>query len=385
MRRHVAETDNRNRPTWAPCAHRGARHTVHTRGTNRALSVAVDETVFAKLARTLVDADRELPRILDALTTSLTASLCDRCKIELSACDVEPIATAAARHAVLPLLGAKLMHGSVTVMRDDTSPAFEATELADIATCITYATYAAETVIQLEAERAALRTEHERGEQFHRTMLSVVGHDMRAPVSAILIGTEMLVAKHQDDPALAGVVGRIVSFANRMTSMVDKLLDLSRAQLGHGIPLARTKVRLASLIGSVIEELAERYPRNQFSLSGDAELKGVWDPDRLRQVTVKLVTNAVRHGLVDGPIDIVMSQDSSGTTFAVHNEVCDAPIPPEKLPGFFEPYRRGEEDRDGAGVGLGLYIVREIVEAHGGRIAVESAATGTTFRVLLPN
>jgi signal transduction histidine kinase len=230
-----------------------------------------------------------------------------------------------------------------------------------------------------------LRREHERAERFHQTMLSVVGHDMRGPVSAILLGAEMLVAKHHDDPSLAGVVSRIVSFANRITGMVDQLLDLSRAQLGGGIRLARSELRLAALIESVIDDLAQRYPQNRFLLSGDAGLRGAWDPDRLRQVTARLVTNAVRYGMKDGPITIVMSQDDECTQFAVHNEIGEAPITLEALPTLFEPYRTSDEEHSGVGLGLGLYIVREIVEAHGGRVAVDSTSTGTTFRVALPN
>lgn len=343
---------------------------------------------FAKLSRALVDADHQLPRILDALTTSLTASLCDHCSVELTSTvgpPAPPPLLTTPRQAVLPLTGATLLHGSVTVTRDDGSPAFEASELADIQLCIGYATLAAELAMRLEGERAAYRAEQDRTERFHHTMLSVVGHDMRGPVSAILLGAEMIVAKHHDDPSLAGVVNRIVSFANRITGMVDELLDLSRVQLGGGIPLARIELRPAALLESVIEELARRYPRNRFSLSGDARLKGAWDPDRLRQVTARLLTNAVRYGMKDGPIEIAMSQDEHCTAFAVHNELGEAAIPPEALPGLFEPSRGHERERGGAGLGLGLYIVREIVAAHGGRVEVDSTSTGTTFRVVLPN
>jgi signal transduction histidine kinase len=373
-----------------------------TRGTNRAYRDAVHEGLsanlyadaargdaLATLVRALVDAGPELPRILDALTTSLTASLCDRCSIDLATrTSTEPVAArlvlVTSRHAILPLSGTGL-HGALSVMRDDDSQPFEGDELADIQTCVTCATLVADLVMQLEAERAAARAQHERADEFHRTLVRVVGHDMRAPASAILIGTEMLVAKHQDDPSLAGVVNRIVSFANRMTGMVDQLVDLSRAQLGGGIPLSRVEVRLTPLIQSVLDELARRYPQHQFSLSGDAELKGTWDPDRLRQVTSSLVMNAVRHGLPGGPIRIVMSQDERNTTFSVHNEVGEAPIAPEALPELFEARRRFDEEYSGGGLGVGLYIVREIVEAHRGRVEVEATATRTTFHVVLPN
>lgn len=344
--------------------------------------------MFADLARALSGAGQQLPSILDALTTTLMASLCDRCSIDLIAgAALEPAPPqreVTPRQTIFPLAG-RLVHGSVLVMRDDTSPSFQPHELADIETCIAYTTVAAELVIQLDAERAALRTEHERADQFHHTLLTVVGHDMRGPVAAILIGTEMLIATHRDDPSLGGVVSRIVTFANRMTAMVDQLLDLSWAQLVGGIPLARLEIRLAPLLQSVVEELAHRYPGNRFLLSGDAGARGAWDPDRLRQVTATLLTNAVRHGVEDGPIQIVMSQDDGRTSFSVHNEVCGAPIPPETLRTLFEPHRRGGEDESGSGVGLALYIVRKIVEAHGGRVAVDSIPTGTTFRVVLPN
>ena len=159
-------------------------------------------------------------------------------------------------------------------------------------------------------------------------MLGIVGHDLRGPVDAILIGTEMLVARQKDDPSLGDVVTRIVSFANRMTRMVDQLVDLTRVQLGGGIALARCKTRLAPLIESVVEELATRYPKNRFSVAGDAELKGVWDPDRLRQVASSVVMNAAQHGLEDGAIDIVMTQDHRLTTIAVHNDVRGEPFRP---------------------------------------------------------
>lgn len=245
-------------------------------------------------------------------------------------------------------------------------------------------TVAADLVTRLEAERAARRMERERAGQFYRTMLGVVGHDMRAPVAAILIATEMLVAKHHDDPALTGLVGRMVSFANRMTAMVDQLLDLSRAQLGGGIPLQRVELRLGPVVALAVDELAQRYPRSRFSVSGEAARKGVWDGDRLRQVITSLVTNAVHHGEHDGPITIVLSQDETLTTVDVHNE-CEHAIPAEALPRLFEPHRASDDEHSRAGAGLGLYIVREIVEAHGGCVAVDSSAAGTTFRVALPN
>src|SRR5205814_2287794 len=120
--------------------------------------------------------------------------------------------------------------------------------------------------------------EHERTAQFYDDMMGIVGHDLRAPLAAIMIATEMLMSQHKDDRSVADVVTRIASFAKRMTRMVDQLLDVTRARLAGGIPLARRKTRLGPLIEAAIAELALSYPGTQVSLLGTAELKGLWDP-----------------------------------------------------------------------------------------------------------
>jgi signal transduction histidine kinase len=236
---------------------------------------------------------------------------------------------------------------------------------------------------ELAALRAELRTERERTAQFYRDMLGIVGHDLRSPLAAILIGTEILVSSHKDDPSVGDAVMRIVSFAKRMTRMVDQILDMTRARLGGGIPLALCSTQLSPLLESAICELARTSPSNHVELVGSSEVKGMWDPERLDQVASNLLSNAVRHGREDGPINVVMSQSSGNTRFTVHNEVREGPIPPHVLETLFEPRRRGE-DYLGGGLGLGLYLVREIVRAHGGSVGVESSASGTTFEVVLP-
>jgi signal transduction histidine kinase len=342
---------------------------------------------FQELAHALLDAGHDMPQILDALRRSLTAALCDRCSIEVSASSSthppRPVVVSP-RHAVLSIPSQRLLHGYVTVTRNDNTPAFEARDLADIETCIAYATLAGEVALELDAERRLLRIAHDRAEQFHRTILRVVGHDLRAPAAAILMSTEILAAHHSDDRAIVGMATRIASFANRMTRIVDQLHDLSRVQLGHGIPLARFKVALPMLVESVIHDLSKRHPRNAFSLAGEARREEMWDPDRLRQVIASLAANAVHHGVEDGPVQVSMSQDDNVTTIALHNEVRGQEIPDEALQQLFEPDRERDEDNAGVGLGLELYLARAIVEAHGGTISVESTTAGTTFRVTLP-
>ena len=116
-----------------------------------------------------------------------------------------------------------------------------------------------------------------------------------------------------------------------------------------------------------------------------SSVTGVWDPDRLEQVFSNIIGNAVHHGSPGRPVTVEAHGESEAVVVRVHNE--GAPISPELLTQLFNPFRRGNRDSRGTnteGLGLGLYISREIVAGHGGRVEVESGSAGTTFRVTLP-
>jgi signal transduction histidine kinase len=121
--------------------------------------------------------------------------------------------------------------------------------------------------------------------------------------------------------------------------------------------------------------------RIELEVLGDAH--GTWDPGRMAQVISNLVSNAVAHGAPYAPVTVQI--DATGddhVDLSVHNE--GPPIPPELLPVLFEPFRRGTGDKSPRGLGLGLYIVRQLVEAHGGTVDVRSTAPeGTTFTIEL--
>lgn len=329
------------------------------------------------LACPLFGARRDVGRIVAALIAALAPELCDECSVVLTPPgEVEATPSRSSHRMTLLLSSGTLLRGTVTIARSS-GPAFDADDISTIDACIAYASLAAGAALELDEQ-------HERTAQFGRDMIGVVGHDLRAPLAAIMIGAEILAGKHKTDPSVADTVTRIVSFATRMNVMVDQLLDLTRARLGGGIPLVRSRTRLSPLIESAIEDLLATAPRSRFALSGAAELRGVWDPERLNQVAAGLLSNAVRYGREGGPITIAMSQVAGTTTITVHNEVREHPIPSAELETLFEPYRRGSDAPAGGGLGLGLYIVREIVRAHGGSIVAESSASGTTFRVVLP-
>src|SRR6185369_736390 len=171
--------------------------------------------------------------------------------------------------------------------------------------------------------------------------------------------------------------------AARMSALLRDLLDLDRARHGLGVALDRERVDLGELARRAILEYAQAPDEGQLALaaSGDLALEG--DPGRLAQVLSNLVGNALQHG-EGAPVKIALAGGEGEVVLTVHNG--GPPIPAELLPEVFEPFRRGAAHGTQRGsVGLGLFIVREIVRAHGGAVEVRSSAgEGTTFTVRLP-
>jgi signal transduction histidine kinase len=165
--------------------------------------------------------------------------------------------------------------------------------------------------------------------------------------------------------------------------MISDLLDLTRSQLGPGFPISPSAMDLKVVCRQVLDELEASHPALvlQFLPSGD--LRGEWDTERIAQLISNLAMNAVQHGDETLPITITARDEGDKICLAVHNG--GPPIPPEDIGSIFEPMfsmKRGKRD---TGLGLGLFIVREIVKAHGGEVlATSSEEQGTTFTVRLP-
>ena len=240
------------------------------------------------------------------------------------------------------------------------------------------------TAIEDVSAERAVTAERERIAEFQHQMLGIVGHDLRNPLGAMVAGIALLEASTEGTPA-AGIVRRLESSTQRMTRIVEQLLDMTRARLGQGIPMELRDVRLLPVVKAAIEEMALAYPKTRFELAASADVEGRWDPDRLAQVLSNLMGNAAQYGRKAEPVTLRIEAVHDIVTISVTNAIRDKPIPREQLAVLFDPYRRGRgSERHHSGLGLGLYIVHEIVQGHGGRIEVESTEAGTVFRVILP-
>jgi signal transduction histidine kinase len=224
--------------------------------------------------------------------------------------------------------------------------------------------------------------------QFQERLVSIVGHDLRNPLSAVLVSTQMLLKRKEDlREGQVQAVERIARSASRIDALGNLLMDFTQARLGGGVPLRREQSDARPAVERAIDELrSANHPRELVLETRTANTSGNWDVERIAQVVSNLVSNALRYGSKERPIQISLEDaQSDAMVIAVHND--GEPIAPALLPHLFEPYKRGAAAPAAyaAGLGLGLYIVREIAVAHGGEVTVHSTrAGGTTFRAKLP-
>lgn len=237
-----------------------------------------------------------------------------------------------------------------------------------------------------EERQGRLVGELERAVRFSEMFVGILGHDLRNPLSGITAAASLLL-RRADSDRVAKPASRILSSADRMSRMIDQILDFTRVRLGRGIPLRRKKLELAEVSRQVLEELkSETDPGMDIRLEARGETAGTWDEDRIAQLISNLAGNALQHRQRGTPV--VVSIDGSEpdrVTLTIENK---GRIPPDLVPDIFEPMRGGESrKREGSsGLGLGLYISQQIVIAHGGSIRVDSPAAEdqTRFTVDLP-
>ncbi len=245
-------------------------------------------------------------------------------------------------------------------------------------------------LVETVADQVAVAIGRDQGERererFRELFIGMLGHDLRNPLSAISTGTQALLLSDSLTERTSLAVRRIRTSASRMSRMVNQLLDFARSRdIGSGIPLAPVSADLNAVCHEVTEELRQSYPGRVVVEQYDGDAGGEWDVDRMAQVFSNLIGNALAYGDPDQPIHVGIARGPDQVTATVKS--MGPPIPSDVLPTLFDPFRRAREGRTSKtrGLGLGLYITRQIILAHGGDLEASSAAAeGTTFHIRLP-
>jgi signal transduction histidine kinase len=250
---------------------------------------------------------------------------------------------------------------------------------------------------RIELERALEDARVARGDAERLLMLrdefiSVAAHELRTPLTPLNIQRQ-LIQRIMTDKSVAEITKEKKLHAyfemskrqvQTMTNLVDNLLDLSRLRLGGFAINPTPDVDLAALVSEVIERQRPQWEQagSPVELEVVGAPRGLWDRARLDQVISNILGNAIKYGRSQ-PIQVRVTSDEAGARIAIQDHGVG--IPPEHQTRIFNRFERASSIESFGGLGLGLYIARQIIDAHGGTILVESEpGEGSTFAVVLP-
>jgi len=222
-------------------------------------------------------------------------------------------------------------------------------------------------------------------DQARNLLLGMLGHDMRSPLNTILMTAQYLGALNAG-ASVSEAASRLIQSGSSMKTLLDDLVDFNRTRLGLGIKVNIAALNLASLFAGELEQLRGANPGRLIELETAGDTRGFWDGPRLQQLLRNLVANAIIHGAAGAPIRVMLTGAETSVALEVKNN--GPAIKKEIVDRIFDPLARGvgqdNQDDSTGGLGLGLYIVREIALAHGGEVNVHSDNSETVFIVSLP-
>ena len=244
-----------------------------------------------------------------------------------------------------------------------------------------------EAIDQALTESVARYSEMTRDSQ--HVFLAILGHDVRNPLGAIRMGAQLMLLDEQLAEKHRTVATRILGSTKRVTDIVNDLIDYSTGNLGSGMPLKAAPVDFAPVCRHVVDEIRALHPNREIKLDVSGDLHVSWDAARMSQALSNLVANAIQHGAKDEPVWVTVK---GGAEIVLSVQNMGAAMEAARLRTMFDPAQhfavRSASERsssDADNLGLGLYITREIVNAHGGSISVTSTElAGTSFTVTLP-
>lgn len=225
---------------------------------------------------------------------------------------------------------------------------------------------------------------HAQVERACNLLLGMLGHDMRSPLSTVLTTASYLAALNAGEKVTAAAT-RLIRSGASMQALLDDLVDFNRTRLGLGIKVVPAEIDLAVPVADEVEQFRGAHPSRQIDMVVTGDCRGWWDAMRMQQSLRNLLSNAIRYGKIDSPIRVAIRGEVANVYLEVANS--GAPIDPAVANEIFDPLKRsvhseGQEDR--SNLGLGLFIVREVVRAHGGDVEVRSEQEEVTFAIRLP-
>jgi signal transduction histidine kinase len=226
--------------------------------------------------------------------------------------------------------------------------------------------------------------------QFSQTLKSIqerlaqaLTHDLRSPLTAARINAERIMRFSADPQRCKQCATRILTGLDRLDQMVEDLLDASMVQAGHHLSLDFAPCDLTRIAADVIDAAKDVYG-DRFILEGDAKAIGNWSERGLFRIVENIVTNAVKYGSCDAPITVSISQGKTATQINIHNH--GEGIPKKDQIGLFEQFWQAKQEGNHQGYGIGLTVVKGLVQAQGGEVHVQSSQqSGTTFLIELPH
>jgi predicted ATPase/signal transduction histidine kinase/tRNA A-37 threonylcarbamoyl transferase component Bud32 len=241
----------------------------------------------------------------------------------------------------------------------------------------------------LAVDNARLLRETQRAVRLRDDFLSVASHELRTPLTSLTLTVKRLLEMRTTDQrappeALYGGLDRVNRSAQRLRRLTEELLDVTRIEQGR-LDLKLMPTDLCALARRVVDELtfelAAAGCRTRFDAPAEP-IVGLWDPSRVEQVIANLITNALKFG-AGRPIDIRLYRAGHAAELSVRDQGVG--ISPDRQPFVFDRFERAVSTTNYGGLGLGLYIARRIVQAHGGDLRVKSEPDhGATFTLTLP-
>ena len=228
---------------------------------------------------------------------------------------------------------------------------------------------------------AALRTREEEA-KLREQFIAVLGHDVRNPLAAINAASRMI-GRASKDAQIAEMVESIQGSTGRIARLIDDVMDFARARLGGGLNVDRYDDHdVKPILEQTVGEIALAHPGTEIITEYDFCDPINCDAGRIGQMISNLLANAVQHG-AKGEIVTLAAYDEAGVFYlTVTNR--GTPIPDDIASMLFEPFARGGLDQSQQGLGLGLFISREIARAHGGDLTMKSDKSGTVFTFRMP-